>query len=309
MNASHKFSSSVSAADISRNFGEWQSRALSGPITITHHGRARLVLMSIEEYQRLGEAPDTHGDDGAWLGETHLHAVTNQMREGFLSFSESLKITGVNVAAELHVGVDRDRLIGRDLRDVVPASRSSILWDHLNWVVRTRQPSEHQLRSVIHDGLRMSFRLFPYDETGVAMIFKSLMPAEEAGRLVRRIQALEALVRAGPASALIRLSARGEIETTDAAFLQMTGFSEAQLLGLPLVELLEPASRTAFSRALNRAVKMGDAQNTTASLLGRNGAPRRLRLCLSKAGDEAAPDEVYIAVANLDDVGGALKAP
>lgn len=34
----------VSAADVIRNFGLWQERALAGPITITHHGRARTVL-------------------------------------------------------------------------------------------------------------------------------------------------------------------------------------------------------------------------------------------------------------------------
>ncbi len=309
MNASQRFSNSVSAADISRNFGEWQSRALSAPVTITHHGRARLVLMSIEECERLRQAAGAPGAGGAWQGETHLHAVINQMRDGFLSFSDDLKIADANVAAELHLGVDRDRLVGQDLRDVVPRSRASIVWDHLCWVQRTRQPSEHQLRSVIHEGRRMSFRLFPYGEAGVAMIFNSLEPAEEAGRLTRRFRALEALVRAGPDTALIRLNARGEVGATDPAFLNMTGFSEQQLLGLLLLDIVEPGSRTIFSRALNRTLKTGDPQRLVIAILGRSGERRQFAMCLSCADAENSPDEVFVAVADLKRMADALKAP
>ena len=309
MNASQRFTNSVSAADISRNFGEWQSRALSAPLTITHHGRARLVLMSIEEFDRLGHMPESRCAAGAWQGDARLHAVANQMRDGFLSFSENLTITDANVAAELHLGVDRDRMVGRDLRDVVPGSRTSILFEHLNWVQRTRQPSEHQLRSMAHEGWRMSFRLFPYDESGVAMIFNSLKPAEEAGRLMRRFQALEALVRAGPDTALIRLNARGEIGAIDSAFLQITGFAEPQLLGLLLIDIIEPGSRGIFSRALNRTLKTGDPQQLVIVILGRDGEPRRLGMCLSCADAETAPDEVFVAIADLKRMADALRAP
>lgn len=41
------------AAEVQRNFSLWQDRALRHPIGITRNGRPRLVMMSVEEYQRL----------------------------------------------------------------------------------------------------------------------------------------------------------------------------------------------------------------------------------------------------------------
>lgn len=41
------------AAEVQRNFSLWQDRALRKPVEITRNGRARLVMMSVEEYQRL----------------------------------------------------------------------------------------------------------------------------------------------------------------------------------------------------------------------------------------------------------------
>lgn len=43
----------VPAGDVQRNFSLWQDKALRKPVEITRHGRARLVLLSVEEYRRL----------------------------------------------------------------------------------------------------------------------------------------------------------------------------------------------------------------------------------------------------------------
>lgn len=41
------------AAEVQRNFSLWQDRALCKPVGISRNGRPRLVMMSVEEYQRL----------------------------------------------------------------------------------------------------------------------------------------------------------------------------------------------------------------------------------------------------------------
>ncbi|MGA7673610.1 MAG: type II toxin-antitoxin system Phd/YefM family antitoxin [Rhizomicrobium sp.] len=41
------------AAEVQRNFSLWQDRALRKPVGISRNGRPRLVMMSVEEYQRL----------------------------------------------------------------------------------------------------------------------------------------------------------------------------------------------------------------------------------------------------------------
>lgn len=50
--------STVSSAKFQRNLGLYQDKALAEPVTITKNGRERLVLLSIDEYQRLRSLVD-----------------------------------------------------------------------------------------------------------------------------------------------------------------------------------------------------------------------------------------------------------
>jgi prevent-host-death family protein len=43
----------VSSAEFQKQFGAFADKALTEPVTITRNGRDRLVLLSVEEYQRL----------------------------------------------------------------------------------------------------------------------------------------------------------------------------------------------------------------------------------------------------------------
>lgn len=42
-----------STSDLSRKSGDIIARALQGPVTITQRGKPRLILMSVEEYNRI----------------------------------------------------------------------------------------------------------------------------------------------------------------------------------------------------------------------------------------------------------------
>jgi prevent-host-death family protein len=43
----------VSSAEFQKQFGALSDKALTEPVTITRNGRDRLVLLSVQEYQRL----------------------------------------------------------------------------------------------------------------------------------------------------------------------------------------------------------------------------------------------------------------
>jgi hypothetical protein len=43
----------ISSADFLKNYGVLTDKAIAEPVTITCNGRDRLVLLSIEEYERL----------------------------------------------------------------------------------------------------------------------------------------------------------------------------------------------------------------------------------------------------------------
>ncbi len=66
---------SVSAVEFQRNFGRYQDEALKQPLSITRNGRDRLVVLAVEEYQRLKRRDrDVFKTDD--LSETEIQAIT-----------------------------------------------------------------------------------------------------------------------------------------------------------------------------------------------------------------------------------------
>lgn len=45
----------VTSAELSKNFGRYRTAAHKNPITITSHGKEDLVLLDVDEYKRLKE--------------------------------------------------------------------------------------------------------------------------------------------------------------------------------------------------------------------------------------------------------------
>ncbi len=64
----------VSSAEFQRNLGLYQDKALGEPVTITKNGRERLVLLSVEEYQRL-KRRDRHVFATEDLAEERIAAI------------------------------------------------------------------------------------------------------------------------------------------------------------------------------------------------------------------------------------------
>lgn len=53
----------VTAADLQKQFGTYRDMALGEPVSITHHGRETLVMLSAEEYKRLKTIEDEMDKD------------------------------------------------------------------------------------------------------------------------------------------------------------------------------------------------------------------------------------------------------
>jgi PHD/YefM family antitoxin component YafN of YafNO toxin-antitoxin module len=65
----------VSAVEFQRNFGRYQDEALKQPLAITRNGRDRLVVLAVEEYQRL-KRRDRVVFKTEELSETEVQAIT-----------------------------------------------------------------------------------------------------------------------------------------------------------------------------------------------------------------------------------------
>ena len=55
----------ITSAEFQKQFGQYREKALREPISITHHGRDSLVMLSADEFNRL-KALDTRQAFYAW---------------------------------------------------------------------------------------------------------------------------------------------------------------------------------------------------------------------------------------------------
>lgn len=48
----------ITAVELQREFGRFRDLAMKEPVSITHHGRETLVLVSVDEFKRLKSMED-----------------------------------------------------------------------------------------------------------------------------------------------------------------------------------------------------------------------------------------------------------
>ncbi|HRE42952.1 MAG TPA: PAS domain-containing protein [Terricaulis sp.] len=257
----------VSSADFIRNIGHWQSEAMRQPISITHHGRTRLVLAAAEQFA-------AEATPGAGAGEalTALRAayaaIVENMDEGFLGLDGQARITAANAMAEAFIGEPRETLIGRTLFDALPDPMAAMLADRLTRVLRARRPESFECGAF--DGRHASIRVFPMPEGAGALLQN--ITEQYALRREREInQALDSAVRTHVDVSLIRLDAHGRIEAVDAAFQSWSGFSAAELTGHRFADLIAAGGRREMMGAFERALREGAPSHAEFTLLGKRG--------------------------------------
>ncbi len=75
--------STVTAAEISKNFGAYQDAAVRAPVIITKNGRPRTVLMAYEDFVRLSKR-DRRVQRTTELSEAEIAAVeASEMAPGY----------------------------------------------------------------------------------------------------------------------------------------------------------------------------------------------------------------------------------
>ncbi len=294
----------ASAAEVSRNFGDWQSRAMHTPVTITHHGRPRLMLLSVELFNEHAHDEFAGASEpGSSSIHAQLRAVLNQIHDGFIAFDKDLRVIDMNPAAESFIGVAKEEVIGRDLRDVQPQTQGSIAWDFYRRVLRTGESVEFRVKSTVRNQPPLKVQAFPYDDVGVGVLFTNLSAVEEVQVLKARDQAAKSALQAEADVGLLRLNARGVIEEVDARFCLISGFSAQQLSGIMLVELVAPKDRALVQRTLNAAIRDETPKAVSATILLRDGRERRLKLSLCIATHDVLAEDIIVWA--LDEGGAA----
>ncbi len=268
----------VSAAEITRNFGLWQDRAAQRPLIVTHHGRPRVVMLSIADYDAL--AVQDHVTTASVDADARLSGVLDHLISGFVAFDEDLRFRRVNVVAAAYFERSEENLLGQPLEDAVPALQSGLIVSQLRHVLRTGEEVSFDAPVQLHHDRLMRFRLFPYPG-GVAALFTNV--AEQLDRLRDAAEqvSLTAARDVHGGVGVGRLSVRGTFAEVEGSLAAMAGLDRMKLLGVRLSDLL----------ALNRRVAAGEEIETVLS----GGGPRVLDSMMLVNGGSDLPIRIALA--------------
>lgn len=287
----------ATAAEISRNFGMWQDRALTTPIIVTHHGRPRVVVVSAEAYKAMVGGDRLGGIESGYALETQLAAILEHTREGFVALDEQMHILAVNSVLEELVGQPASRMIGRMWGDPYPTPVSPVIGEELRRVIRTGEASEFETYSAKVRGRRYQVRAFPYPG-GVAALFvnrtaQNVMREElQDSRAFTQARALLAT------SGQMKINIRGVIESLDEGFAAITGFVDADLTGsAQLTSIVRPQERRAVARVLETTLQSGEPATIEAILLVKGGKELAVRLAIAPILRDTTADGAAVIVA------------
>lgn len=283
---------SVTAGEISRNFGHWQDRALEAPVIVTHHGRPRVAVISSNLF--FGLAGSDAEDNVRTRSETALSALLGAMTEAFAAFDDHLKLVAANHPFEALAGLSAGQLDGLSWAELFPSPGQALIGEQLLRALKAGEVVEFEASASPGGERRCSMKAFPYPG-GVALL---LLNRSEERDLRRRFQAANAFRTAtsnlhdlGAA----RLNIRGVFAELDERFAAMTGFRVEELLDYRLTDVVRPAERHALAARIETVLRTNEPSVTPATLLVKNGGEREIELSLAPVMEDCAPMGLIVA--------------
>ena len=295
MNHGHSEPSVVTAGEISRNFGQWQDRALSGPVIVTHHGRPRVVLISADHYSTWRDEPVGAPDQEQTSFEISRSAILDHMAEAFVALDAQLNVVAVNHVLEALAGLSATQIVGRSWEPLFPVAARSMVGEQVRRTLRTGEALDFEIQGDGPGQRRYAIRAFPHPE-GVALLIRNRTAEREMQHQLREAAALSAALALSSEVSTLRLNARGIIETVDARFTDMVGFSAEELRACALPDLVRPRDRAELRSALNAVLQGGAPIRLTTSLVLRDGGEAPVELALASVMQDLAPDGLVAVI-------------
>ncbi len=271
----------VSTVEFVRNIGLWQERALEQPVSITHHGRERLVLVSHTRFEKLMAGGAGEGQAAALSQAiSSFHALVEHLPDAFILLDDDFRILLVNRATETYFGTSRNQLVGEAFTEGFPRIIGTAIDKTARIVRRTREPAVLEADSALKDGVRLKFWLSPHPE-GTAVIARNVTEQVHLTQEVDRLRGVGAAARAHPSVAVIELDGVARCTAATAPFGEWTGFSQGDLARRPLTDILSPQDRAAWRVALEAVYGAQEVRTINVTFLMRKGDEMLLSCAIS----------------------------
>ncbi|UAK22957.1 PAS domain-containing protein [Sphingomonas nostoxanthinifaciens] len=280
----------VTAAEFVRRFGCWQEEAVQRPVYVTHHGRDRLVMLSVASYQSLR---------GRSTGEASqrppLEPMLEHMTEGFFAVDQAFRLVEINAVAAGYFRLVRGAALGLRLADEVSRLDGSLLMGHLMRAVAAGEMANFSTPSPCYSGRVLHLRVFPHGD-GAACLMRDITEEIEGQRRCDADAAGMAALTIHGGVGRARLSARGTFVEVDEALAGMAGFASQMLVRARLVDVLPLDRRVAASSELEAVMSGGGARAFDTALLVNRGDELPVRIALAAQYGERDGDGAVVLV-------------
>jgi PAS domain S-box-containing protein len=291
----------VSAAEFVRNFGFWQEKALQNPVAITHHGRERLVLCAVENFNQTDAPPGaaapppfTHEAEEMTHLTTSLAALMDNIIEGFILLDADMRILDVNRVSEAYFGRSRSQLVSRTVSELYPNAAHSFVMEHVRRVMRTHEAATLDLESIVFPGRHITLRMFPHPQ-GVAVLLVNRTEEQRVKNLLEESEAVRTAILRHPQIAMARIDSRGRFTFSDDSFAFWTGFPPEELLNCRVGDIVVAQDRRRISDAFEDVLRSGVPAAVECRVVVKDFSEQDLLFCLSPIVSEYMTSGVVIA--------------
>ena len=272
---------SITAGELNRSFGRVQEEVTNGPLVVTHHGKPRLMLLSMDSYRQLERAAESAAQQENALQRFKLQTVLDNISEAYISLDRKWHYRTINRAAELYLGQPRDELIGRVWNDPFPAIGASEAERQLRRAMEHGELVQFEWASVVHPGRRIEIRAFPLPlpEGGIGIVFSNRVEREELERRLRLAEGyVETLEKVVEPLATLVYDEDAIIRRWSEGAEALLGWRAAEVIGSPAERIFSPDAVKAGApwNEIGVARREGRAECIT-DHVAKDGTPRRLR--------------------------------
>ena len=287
--------SSVTSAEFVRHFGMWQDRAATGPIVVTHHGRERLVILSVANYHQLAQRAAQADRAVVEPSSIRLGSVLDRLVQGFMAVDRNLALTELNPAGASYMKLNRASAIGVPLVDLFPSLSRTLLHTFVVRAVQSGESAMFDQPSLAFEGRWVRFETMPYLD-GAAILFRDVTDEKDQRERAAEEAALAAAAEAHGEIGRGRLSSRGTFTMVDATLAAMVGASPQSLFRARLTDLMPLARRVDAAHEIEAVMAGGVSRSFRSALAIPGGAERPVRIALAELRGEHGADGAMVVV-------------
>ncbi|SBV32879.1 putative PAS/PAC sensor protein [uncultured Sphingopyxis sp.] len=285
----------VSAADFIRGFANWRLQSARKPVVVTHHGKDAHVLISLDDYRRLGDRTARDVAGASDLLQSSLAGLVESVRDAVILIDRQRRIVAVNPAASDMLERPAAGLIGQELTAALPSLGDSLILHHIVRLLDHRERFSGDLPGLLRPRQWLHVDLVPAPVGGAIMLRDVSEAMEDFAAGGMRAAMLDAVESDGGIGHA-RISVRETVEAANAMLTALVGVDPAAIRRVRFSALLAVGRRAAFVEALESVFRSGDSARVASQMVTRDGSAIDVILTIAEVRGPYASEGAVVLV-------------